>query len=1156
MNAKIDIPFPARISPAQTPYHLAVIAQCGARCQEMLNQSRSLREVAAHYLKQHIGDARFGFGLTVVNPDALFFNRRGEDGSIISVSLTDLLIRVMRHGKDAASISGAGFYLRHDSLDATRALTLKQHQMLLALLDNFSHALPAWYENEIRDLWRKRVTDPDDPQQSVTVAHSLKEQHRSALISEIGLRRLDRELSEAQYAFLFRIISSRSSEGVCSVAWNVPGARQRELPSVFFVNESSSTIENSSDAVYLLMPGKGIERFDSAAQLREALSQRLGADNPDPHLIDSMDLQDQSWLAQGNLIEPSAWQFKGLFQPMLDAHVRNLEEKQQQDFRFLRRATGLPDASFLEQLERVRSCVQLDEAMGSRFTVLTHRMEQRLEPEWLRNSRAEDKANLRVLEKDQRDRDARVRDLLGITPFDTFAEDQVSAYLDRHLGCYLNPTQVMIGFTEAINLRRGEDLRVTYQRSLLEFAMLGLPDVDGSMDVSPAPSTLHADFSQAFIRTMITELDLHQRYTALLRASYTDPDILRAMAHHRDSALALGIRSAQMQGHVRDDRSDKTVHLLRGDKTEEGSQQRMGSLHLGATGARFRDLIVFEDERSSADRHYVLYAPGAPGGRDFFEFATWRQLSLHVGAWLASEAGYSYVLEQINAPGERRNNVYLSSVRLKPTAWGNQSCVFVPSTGPNFEANLAELMRLKVERTIAAVGAERSHSAERHPEASPARLALLEARIEALGDEFSRISGGLIDFEQYVHQQTSMAINAFLKAEGYRGHVDPDTLYLGLGVPYTDTPDFSEGSQLPTLTQLMKDTRQDILKHRPAIHVYFSTGLDIRALPVNFVQFLDTLVRGADMGAKYMRFLTRDFLTGSPLYGRRRALMAKRVQFSMLRDALKAYVKGDLDPAQFRWLNRMVASLDADARIPAEIRNSSVSAFKIADQIIEGVFIFRDFNTGDSRFNLLYTPDAADGIHFRRVTDYADLLKSESMRNYYYGRVAYKGLRAVSEFFDELARVGKPSTGMITVSNRLGARIKSAELLYGQMLERIITDVDAQTVSLNEQRIARAWAIVEWTVDILLIPFPKAKIVWGIFKSVLTLSQGLDAWFSGDRATALPLLLKGVKGIVTGANDFHGAYGAAIKVESHSLEYWALKWLKNLYALHDALGSD
>lgn len=601
-----------------------------------------------------------------------------------------------------------------------------------------------------------------------------------------------------------------------------------------------------------------------------------------------------------------------------------------------------------------------------------------------------------------------------------------------------------------------------------------------------------------------------------------------------------------MQGHLLQERSRTFVHFMRGDNRQEGHSYSMGSVHLALGNSRFKDLIVFED-RTESDEHYVLYAPGAPNGQDFFEFGSWRQLSMQVGGWLASDAGRSYVQDQLAGSVNGIPSDYIESVVLKPILWETQSCAFVRAEAGRFEDNLVEMVR---ERTLVTIRmAEHKLPASTSMSASDLAsiVTLLEARIGALNDEFLKCSPGLISYRTYSHQQASSRINGFLQSQGYNHALDPDALYVGLGRPHFDTPDFSQHTPLHQVTELMMRGQEDILYYRPDIKIHCATGLKA-PLPVRFITFLDTQVREADLCKKYMDFLEEEFLTKShPGYERRRRLMAKRLKYQMVRDMMRSLMGGVITEAQGAWLRGAINSLDDGATPIPGTAPTRVSTLLMAGQTVEGALIFQRSDGSTPGDKLLYTPDSPDGVFFRELTDYADLLASEAMQHYCYERIAYTGQPRAGTFLDEFRRGKRYDADFVSIVNRPENRITSAGELFGNMVGRMIADIDAQTESVAERRWAFAWNVIRWTGTILLLPFPLASFGWGVLSSTVTLVQAYDAYSRGDRATALPLLIFGVLGIVNGMDGVRAMLAGAhtiLKEAGLRSGLWAARHLK------------
>ncbi|WP_296259481.1 dermonecrotic toxin domain-containing protein [Pseudomonas sp. UBA5706] len=1128
MHALIDSSSTSRASQTfdQIAQQLTKLAQASSGCQQVLAQRQSLRGWASSLLRERIRHSRPHIGLRVSNPDALFFNQRSADGSVSSVAMTDLLIDAMRNLKPVTQAVGAGFHTRHATLDRAYALPDTQNTQLIEVINKLMPTLCAAYEQYHRGQWQCRVAHPVDSQRTDTAVRMVEQLQREALMSEIELLGLTAAMSAAEQSRLSSVVHGGNTDGVFGVSCTLANGRQITLPSVYVVTQSAQTSNEPSGVVFLVLPCRGIERVESIAVLRETLSRRLSGADPDPHYVDNLWLYDKGRLINEQFISPDAWKFTPRNCSLLDDHVKSVQRKQEGDLNFLMQQPSLDDADFHASLERVQLCTYLDDAMGHRFNLLSVRAEALVQPDWRKYAKLSDKNHLLALEEKHRALKGNVAERLAdIESFAVFAYSELTHYMQKTLGCMIDPTKVMITLQDSIRLGGGQDLKPSYRKSLFEFAVEGMPGLDGKVGFEPAVDQIHADFSYEFVTTMMKDLNLHHRYGTAMRDAYADPENLRAMVMHRDSAIALSAFTASMQGHMIQDRSHELLAMIRGDKSKLGSSYSMGSLYLLETHTRFNDLIVFADKTQTSE-HFVLYAPGAPGGQDFFEFSSWRQLCFGVGGWLATGSGRAYIHEQLASPTERGHSAAVNDVQLKPALWGANSCLFVRCQGTTFESNLAQLITQKVARSVHAAQVTAPQTDSENSFASPAVVALMDARIEALNAEFIKLSPGLIDFRSYVHQQTSRLLNDFLCGAGYTRHVDPDTLYVGLGLPRRDTPEFGDNSELHQLTQLMMEGSKDILSHRPHIHLYSSTGLDVSELPIRLIHFMDKQVRGADMGARYMDFLEETFLSrNDPVYARRKLLMAKRVQYEMTRGALKEFMRGELTESQYSWLRQTIVALDQNA-LPSS-KTTGVSAFRIANQIIEGVFIFRDFSRNDPAYNLLYTPNAPDGIHFRPVTDYARLLESAQMQNYCYRRVAYMGQPMVGTFLERLQRGGKFDEGFIRIVNRFEYRIMDAERLYGDMIERMIADVDAQTVSLAEVRLATAWTVIQWLGNVLLVPFPAARIAWGIFTSAVKVYQGVDAYLSGDRAAALPLLIDGVIGIVSGGNKFRKLFSAA-----------------------------
>jgi hypothetical protein len=686
-----------------------------------------------------------------------------------------------------------------------------------------------------------------------------------------------------------------------------------------------------------------------------------------------------------------------------------------------------------------------------------------------------------------------------------------------------------------------------YSKSLLAFAVDGLPHASGAITVKLPKGSANPAFDSAFVEQMIDSLDLHRRYSQQLRARYTEETTHRAMTLMRDSAMALTACSAELQGHLRDGRSQELLHLVRGDNTKGGSTLSMGSLTLAASGAYFKDVLVFMD-RTGADDHYVLYAPGAPGGQDMFEFSSWRSLSFVIGGWLATEGGARYIKDQTATTLSGDEHGFLEKVQAKPTLWSGSSVVFTELAGQNFEETLGRSVQQKVDRVLGVQEMTLTRFQHQTAYATPRSYALLTARIEALNQAFGTTTQHLVLFEEFARREANTAIAAYLKAEGSDTLIDADTLYFDLeNATYTGSPDFSEYTRLRSVTRLYMESYSNSYAYKPSAPMYSSVGQNLAGLPTKFVKFIDKMLRDANAGSRYIDFLKDEFLNVKhPAYAYRKGLFGKRLHCDMRQAAMRDLFNGHLSERQYQWLVQMITSLDKtlfdqSKSLREVLKRSTVSHFRFAGHVVEGVYLFRDFSKPVEAFNLLYTPDAPDGISFRAVTDYPQLMSAGSMRGYYYRRVAYKAQPSVGSRFDDMDRNIAVSIEIENRETQNTDQITDVDRLYDRQIQCLITDVDDQTQSTHERWIENCYSVARKVGWLLLIPFPAASLAWTGFNLALDVQRGLSAYHYGDRAAASGILADSIFGAISGGLGVQGLTAAAGEGVTSLIKVWVGK---------------
>lgn len=1102
----------AVIRQRQVADHLIAFTAACAQCAAVLHNTPSLREVAFDRLSSFLR------GHTKVwNPDVLFLSPASASSTSERFqSLTDALVQAMAQAVNPFDHDVRALYYRHDSLDAQHQVAEAEFATIKSIFGQALQILQQTYHGVLEQVWNSVESRPGNLGQHAPRHQIVSGLHHSALEHEIRIDAAEQRLGSEEQQQLLDVLSHRPPKGLFKILLRMPSGGTAPLFSVFAVAQDQQAIEarSTAGAFHLVMPTGGIEPCESFAVLNSKLTQWLSTAASRELLLNNMYLSDVDAIPDDLQVGDEDLIYELCPEPMLHCHVQGLRSKQLEDFDYLvaQARAGVDDfQTFCAKVGKVQVCAHVDEAMGYRFKSLAASAEESAQPGWLTHASDDHRENHFRLRQIYRERRSVVDTLLaGLESLEVFARNEIDRYVIEHLGHRIDPQKITITVSDDFDIREGK-FSANYHKSLLEFAMEGLPVVaQGKAHLAVPDAQENPAFTIIFVKAMIDDLDLPRRYRQQLRQCYTTEKTLRALTLMRDGSLALSISAALLQGHFNHDRSKELIHRVTGDSAKRGAELSMGALKLAVSGTRFKDLLVFRDRAGVGDEHYVLYAPGAPGGRDMLEFTSWRQLSFEIGGWIKNDNGSRYVIDQTATTTESSHSDFLENVRQKGTLWNEHSVVFQALEGQNFEEQLSDATRHKVERAlttddVASLGLNTETSY-----ANRGTLALLECRIDELNSAFVRTTQDMVSFRAFARREGSKLINDYIRNEGSSETIDTDTIYIDLdNAVHVEHPDFSEYTQLTSLTQLFMDGFSDQYNYKPTAPMYSSVGQDLRTLPLYFVQFVDKALRDAALGERYIKWIQEEFLTpGHDRYAYRRALFGRRLQFDMRAAAMRELLKGDLSAEQYQWLVKLIVSLDKrvlekDQGLQRDIRRTTASAFRFAGYIVQGVYMLRDFSTDDGNFNLLYTPDAPDGVSFRKITDYVDLMRSAQMRRYYYLRTPYRGQPSVGSLFDDIARNIPPK--WVNVENQEQDntdRISDVHDLYDVLISRLIADVDERTESTAERWGSRAYSVIRILGSGLLIPFPGVSLAWTALHTVIDIQRGLLAYQDGDRATA------------------------------------------------------
>jgi len=1114
---------------------LAQLGEVFTEWHEHTRTAPSLRQVAQDLLSHLLPES-----CIVRNPDVLFINSASDDGSLASsLSLTDALLQALIHGLAEFEGGNVKVYSRHDSLDEQHLVPALGGEFVLEVLTSAQEALPRYYKDRIDAFWSESL--PLDGQEGGAQArdNACVTLHRDILTREMELLSLNRQIGEEDKtnlmesfrgSNLYRIsLRSETGSGVATTAFVIPRTPQTRSP---------LTLANCEGNVFLISAEYGIELYESLADLDQKLRARLGDAHEQTYFLEDLLLEEHAALCaeEGAVIEP----FYSYFADnLMKYRMVALRRKQIKDLDYLLEAaqrTRQQPSDFLLATDAVGQLTYLDSAQRRHFHQMFSLVRQRAMPHWFKDASADDQAFYRRLAANYQEHADQAAGLMaGLESIRIYALDKINGYVVKHLGYQIDPEQIFISILDEVVLSEAIAEPFTYRKSLLDFVVDGLPvvleETIFTLEVPVQYQNPALDFP--FVERMIAELDVRQHFELdTERRLYTEQTI-RAIAHQRDSAIALSAWTAQLKGHLRDDQSQELIHKIRGDHQEPGTEFSMGGLAILGSRHVMKDVLVFRMRRDNTI-HYVLYAPGAPGDRDLFEFSSWQRLSIEVGGWLAEPEGAKYVIDQVPMKSRAAVASLIRSIVLKPSEWSESTSVFRPMAPLSYESNLINQVRDKVAQDLAETFIDNANQDLSETYSQRRVLALCEARATALDERFTR-DVDMKSYRQFVREECMQMIAEYLQPQGHVDPIDPDTVLFDLNREEDDRNPHADPQRAPlTLTELLmndylqetalkvhsradeivnwglniiplwsavsvvKDTIEALSSPLSTPVIYSSVGQDLSALPLSFFKELVAV----PLGEKYIAILEQRLSEpDAELHLYRRAILASRTFYQAHRDALREHLRGGLDKKQYDIVARGLSNLDQSRRRSPGAENISIYVLALNHRIIEGAMIFTDL-TNNTESRLVYTPSAPDGILFRRADALISSMKSPGMPAYYYSRASYKDQRVVGTLVLNLEQDPERYAHTLTTAVRPDHRITRLEQLYVAMIERMIQDVDEQTVSANETAAQSAYNAIKWAALILSLAFPVVGLVALAVELTHNFIRGYLAYMDGDRATA------------------------------------------------------
>jgi len=1045
------------------------------------------------------------------NPDLLFINTPGEDDSKSSLSaltLTHAFFKFLMQGADFQGHDDWAVYVRRDS--SHRAYLERGGYQKDDVVREFKRmAVNFWmnYERTLGEYWNTEMAmaESGSSHDPVSRRQTLGAVFQSIVRDEVDYALARTEFSQEDADTCHAALSQRISGFSTPVIVSAAGENEVTGCLVYSPNtDSGGTPDGQPVYVYDFVDGwrkyTGLQAFEHALQQRisdpETAALVLAA-VPEHVRQPVIDAEQSDFKCT----------YKGIYQHLPNYYADALINKQLLDlvheFKLIR--DDPHDVAFaLSELDAAVALDDLSAAVQARVAEVAAWERARIQPHWLKFGATSEQAEYAKREKTLLDKEARLADLTShVGSPESYARIKIAEYLDRKLWYTVDPEQVVIDIKDALTLD-GQRFVVSYKQTLLEFVLSGIPTVEKfvSCEITMPEGYESPRWSFSFLTTMVSELSVASEFAAALIHAHQRDDQVRSAAIEVVAAkMALSALAAKMRGHITAQTHEALVAALYSDEPTQGL--KAGGVWMHHAQRRFEDAVVFKG--LSAEKPFLLYAPGGPEGWEFREFYDWRRLSMEICGWAANPEGAAYIDDQI-ALSAREKNIELSfSARIKPHEWTEKTLTFVEiGTGDTLSA-LNNVVEHKAERVLGkGEYFSQANLRSQFPEETQKKITL-DARFTAFARYFNSISG-LIPYHEAARLECKRLIDEHLKRKQIDMDVDPDTIYFDLDSPdIQPEPDFGPYTKLKKLTDIfVEGFSHESYKFHTNVAWYSSVGQDVSAITPAFV---DNAIRQCDFAARYLKRVKNHKSTDIVQNNKRYAAYDCALRYKMQSDAVKDYTSRKLDTDQYRFITSLIGlphtlSGAPIGPIPA---GGMVKPLEMNGVTIHGGYILFKKGPSDSKLFIAYTPDAPDGISFRIASSLIASIKHVGMDKYFYHRVNYGRQRIIGTLIFNVKN-GIGHYDMIE-PEFAGPYTVNWKREYDSVLDHLYKDADAQTES-GYERLFLGWYLPIRKYGSMIVEHIPGRVgdtirlVWHSVHAIVDVARAIYVYQTGDRAAA------------------------------------------------------
>jgi len=162
-------------------------------------------------------------------------------------------------------------------------------------------------------------------------------------------------------------------------------------------------------------------------------------------------------------------------------------------------------------------------------------------------------------------------------------------------------------------------------RTLTEQLIYGLYEEGQRAKLVFKGDGLPAGLNQQWFEKIMTS-DTRAAYGAQFRSQYQRPEVMQALKNVMMERLFLSAMAARYQGHINDKNFARIVSAVLGDQEYAIDGVRL------IDNTRALEQLILVARRDGQDG-FLLYAPGSPGGQDWYECLDLRRVGIRIGEW-------------------------------------------------------------------------------------------------------------------------------------------------------------------------------------------------------------------------------------------------------------------------------------------------------------------------------------------------------------------------------------------------------------------------------------------------------------------------------------------------------------------------------------------